>query len=117
MATVTERKRKRGRPVKSVKKEVRACVRFTHPEYFILIEKAAEAGVTPSSFLRQLAIHTQVKARLTEEQRQWVRKLIGMENNINQIAKVCHQDGAVKAMVYFQGIRGDLDLILKLFKE
>jgi len=116
MTTVTDRKRKAGRPAKTVKKEVRACVRFTRPEYFILKEKAAQAGVTPSSFLRQLAIRTQVKARLTEEQRQWVRKLIGMENNVNQIAKVCHQEGAFKAMVYFQGIRGEIDSILKLFR-
>ncbi|WP_431216285.1 plasmid mobilization protein [Puia sp. P3] len=79
-------------------------------------EKAAEAGVTPSSFLRQLAIHAHVKARLTEEQRQWVRKLIGMENNVNQIAKVCHQEGAIKGMVYFQGIRRDIDSILKKFR-
>jgi hypothetical protein len=116
MEPVTERKKKAGRPVKAVKKDVRACVRFTRPEYFIIKEKAAMAGMTTSFYMRKVAIHAQVIARLTEEERQIVRKLIGMENNINQIAKCCHQEGALKAMVYFQSYREHLDMLLKKLK-
>lgn len=116
METVTERKKKAGRPVKAVKKEVRACVRFTRPEYFIIKEKAARAGMTTSFYMRQVAIRAQVNTRLTDEERQFVRHLIGMSNNLNQIAKCCHQEGALKAMVYFQEYREQLDAILKKLK-
>ena len=113
METVTERKKKVGRPVKAVKKEVRACVRFTRPEYFIIKEKAANAGMTTSFYMREVAIHAQVTTQLTEEERQFVRQLIGMANNLNQLAKSCHQEGALKAMVYFQSYREHLDALLK----
>ena len=116
METVTARKKKAGRPVKAVKKEIRASVRFTRPEYFIVKEKARKAGMATSTYLRQLAIHAQVTSRLNEEERHFVRQLIGMANNINQIAKSCHQEGALKAMIYFQAYRGLLDDLLKKLK-
>ena len=45
MTTVSKTTKKAGRPTKAVKKEIRACVRFTRPEYFIVREKARQAGV------------------------------------------------------------------------
>ena len=67
METVSKRKIKRDRPSKDVKKEVRAAIRFSKAEYFIIKEKAARAGVKPSLYIRQTAIHALVKPRLTEE--------------------------------------------------
>src|ERR1700753_1797807 len=116
METVTASKKKTGRPVKAVKKEVRASVRFTRAEYFIVREKAGKAGMKTAPYLRQLAIHAQVTARLSDEERLFIRQLIGMANNLNQLAKSCHQEGAFKAMVYFQGYRGLLDDLLKKLK-
>jgi len=113
MTTVTERKKRAGRPTKSVKKELRATVRFTRPEYFIVTEKAAQAGLTPSAYLRQVAIQGRVMARLTDEDKQDIRTIVGMANNINQIAKCCHQEGAVKASLYFRSYRPIFDHFLK----
>jgi predicted DNA binding CopG/RHH family protein len=113
MTTVKERKKRAGRPAKTVKKDVRAAVRFTRPEYFILKEKAAKAGMTPSSYIRQIAIHALVSTRLTDEERHFVRQLIGMANNLNQLAKCCHQEGALKAMIYFRDFLKQLDALLK----
>ena len=113
METVSMKKKKAGRPAKTIKKEVRACVRFTRPEYFIVKEKAAKAGVSASVYIRQLAIYALITPRLTDEERQFVRQLIGMANNINQIAKCCHQEGALRAMMYFESFRAEVDSILK----
>ena len=88
-------------------------MRFTRPEYFILKEKAAKAGMTPSSYIRQIAIHALVSTRLTDEERHFVRQLIGMANNLNQLAKCCHQEGALKAMRYFRNFLEQLDALLK----
>ena len=116
METVRVKRKRAGRPAKAIKKEVRACVRFTRPEYFIIKEKAARAGTTASAYLRQVAIYATVSTRLTEEERQFVRQLIGMANNLNQLAKSCHQEGALRAMLYFENYRGHLDEILKKLK-
>jgi superfamily II helicase len=105
-----------GRPVKAIKKDVRACIRFTRPEYFIVKEKAGKVGMKPSAYLRQLAIHTIIISRLTDEEREFARMLVGMANNMNQIAKSCHQEGALRAMVYFESYRARLDEILRKLK-
>lgn len=117
METMTARKKKTGRPVKAVKKEIRASVRFTRPEYFIVKEKARKAGMPTSTYLRQLAMHAQVTSKLSNEERQIVRQLIGMANNLNQLAKICHQEGALRAMLYFENYRTHLDEILKKLKS
>lgn len=116
METMRLKKNKGGRPAKIVKKDIRAYIRFTRPEYFIVKEKAAKAGVIPSAYIRQVAINEVVKTRLTDEERHFVRQLIGMANNLNQLAKCCHQEGALRVMVYFESYRKHLDDILKKLK-
>ena len=117
METASMKKKKAGRPAKTIKKEVRACVRFSRPEYFIIREKAAKAGVNASDYIRQLAIYATISPRLTDEERQFVRQLIGMANNINQIAKCCHQEGALRAIMYFESIRAEIDSLLKKLRS
>ena len=56
METVKEKKRKAGRPEKAIKKEVRACIRFSKVEYFVVRQKASKAGLTASAYIRQIAI-------------------------------------------------------------
>jgi hypothetical protein len=115
MEPVRERTKKAGRPAKAVKKEVRACIRFTRPEYFIVKEKAAISGMKASAYIRQLAIYSNVTSRLTEEDRESVRQLIGIANNVNQLAKLCHQEGVLRGMVYFETFRPIVDVIIKKF--
>jgi hypothetical protein len=117
METVRTKRKKAGRPVKAVKKEVRACVRFTKTEYFIVREKASKAGLKASEYIRQITINGQVKNRLAEEERQFARQLIGMANNLNQLAKACHQEGLLQAMVYFETYRNHFDEILGKLKS
>ena len=117
METVNKKENKAGRPVKTIRKEVRACVRFTKYEYFIIKEKAAQAGVKASVYIRQTAIQSQIVSRLTDEQLQFVRQLIGMSANINQVAKVCHRDGLYEAMLYFENYQNAIDTILSILKQ
>jgi len=116
METVTKRRKKAGRPAKPIKREVRTCIRFTKPEHFIIKAKASTAGLKVAAYIRQVAIYAKVTTRLTEEERHFVRQLIGMANNLNQLAKSCHQEGALRAMLYFENYRKHLDEILKKLK-
>jgi len=117
MEDIKEKKKMAGRPAKAVKKEVRACIRFTRSEYFIVKEKATQAGLKPAAYMRETAIHATVKPRLTDEDRVIVRRLIGMDNNFNQVAKCCHQEGVLRAMAYFEQFKIVFDEILKWFKS
>ena len=115
METVRTKRKSSGRPLKAIKKEVRACVRFSHHEYFILKEKARQAGVNISEYLRQTAIQAEVISRLTTEELHFVRQLAGISNNMNQVAKVFNQQGLFEGMQYFENYRNQIDnLLLKL---
>jgi hypothetical protein len=86
-------KQKGGRPRKLVKKESATGVRFTKPEYFIVKHKAEKAGLKITAYIRQMAINGKVMQRLNEEERQFVRQLVGISNNLNQLTKKAHQAG------------------------
>jgi Bacterial mobilisation protein (MobC) len=117
MEAVKKNLRSPGRPVKAIKKDIRACIRLTRAEYFIIKHKASQAGVKPSVYLRQTAIQTRVSPRLTAEELQDVKHLIGMSNNINQVAKICHREGLFEALRYFENYRNRLDTLLSKLKS
>jgi len=116
METVRTKNKKAGRRTKNIKREVRAAVRFTKSEHFIVKEKAAIAGNTVSNYIRRVAINESIRTRLTEEERKLSKHLAGMSNNLNQIAKACHEEGMLKAMAYFQNYRNQIDALLVKLK-
>jgi hypothetical protein len=116
METVNEKKKKGGRPRKTVVRERTTGIRFSRTEHFIVREKARRAGLKLTTYIRQSAIEAHVQIRLTEEERMFVRQLIGFSNNLNQIAKACHEQGVLRAMAYFDGLRIQIDQLLKNLK-
>lgn len=96
-----------------MKKEKRVTIRFSRIEFFVVREKASTAGMSVAEYIRQVSINGQVMARLDTEDKKIIRQLVGMANNLNQLAKACHQEGIVQAMVYFEHYRGHIDDILK----
>src|SRR4051812_44540029 len=100
-----KKKRKAGRPAKNIKKEINASVRFSRSEYFIVKEKASNCGVSFSNYIRQASIYLKITPRLTDEERHLRRQLVGMANNMNQMAKACPQEGLFEAMVIFENYR------------
>ncbi len=78
METVKKKTKQAGRPAKIIKKEIRAAVRFSKTEYFIIRQKAAKAGMKVSAYVRQIAINGAVTTRLSEEERHFFRQLIGI---------------------------------------
>ena len=53
----------------------------------------AVAGKKPSHLLRELLLQGKVVAARTQEDRQQIRMLEGGCNNLNQLAKMAHQQG------------------------
>ena len=102
METVRMKKKKGGRPTKKLKRELRITARFSKLEHYILQQKAGKAGINVSEFLRQAAIAAKITGRLTEEERHIIRQLIGMANNLNQMAKVANREGMVSIRLLLQ---------------
>jgi predicted DNA binding CopG/RHH family protein len=113
MESVKTNSKKRGRPAKTIRKDVRACIRFSKIEYFIIRQKASRAGLKASAYLRDIAINGEVKLRISEEERQFIRQLIGMSNNLNQLTKNSYKEGMLKTMLQFEKYRNEFDVLLK----
>lgn len=80
---------KGGRPRKLAgeKKNYKVTVKMSSVEYYTLKSKAKDAGVSISEFVRNSIMKTPVVQRLTPEMNAEIRKLSGMANNLNQIAR------------------------------
>jgi hypothetical protein len=84
-----------GRP-KAVKGKARTktiSTRLTLAEWKTIMKRITNAGKKPSHFLRELLLYGKVVAARTQEDRQQIRMLEGGCNNLNQLAKMAHQQG------------------------
>lgn len=102
-----------GRPVKTLKRDIIIRVRLDKQEEFILRQKAGAAGQTLSHYIRQEAITGKVLARLTADERDKIRKLVGMCTNLNQLAKEARKAGMIHTALTFETYRQFFDDILK----
>lgn len=112
-----QKKRKGGRPLAPVKRQKIISVRFTKTEHFIASQKADKAKLSLSDYIRESAIHAFVKARFSEEDRHFYRQFTGLANNINQMAKLAHQEGLLSALFRFEKELSMIDEALKRFKK
>lgn len=70
-----------------------------------------------TAYIRLMAIEGKVLARLTETEKQQLKMLVGIANNINQMAKKAHREGLLKALLFFEKIRNELDQILNRIRH
>lgn len=108
-------KHKGGRPRKAVNRTV-TSLRLTKVEYYVIKSNATKAGLRVTAYIRQMAINGKVTARLNEEERQFVRELVGISNNLNQLTKKGHQEGLLTAVLMFEKYRNMIDELLEKFK-
>lgn len=84
-----------GRPKKAAteKLKYRTTVKMATEDYYLLKSKARAAGVSASEFIRGCIREGGVKERLSKEHGDLVRKLCGMANNLNQLARKANAEG------------------------
>ena len=81
-------KRSKGRPSKAEQgKSERLTSRFTAEEYAALTTKAAVAGLKITQLGRELILKGTVTNLFSSEEQADKKQLIGLSNNLNQIAK------------------------------
>ncbi len=112
-----QEKHRGGRPTKAIKREAATGVRFTKAEYFIVKQKATKAGYKPTQYIRQMAINGKIIARLSQEEKQFIRQLIGMANNFNQLTKLAHKEKMLTAILHFERYRNEMDRLLKQLRH
>lgn len=104
-----------GRPKQAIIQEKFVGFFMTNKQYFIVRQKADEAGVNISDYMRQVAIYGQVKARWSEEERTIFKGLVGIANDINQLVVLAKKAGMSDEMLYFMKYRDKMDKIINRF--
>lgn len=56
-------------------------------------EKAEKSGLKITQYAREAALKREIKSRFTLEELDLMRKLSGMANNLNQVAKRANKSG------------------------
>jgi hypothetical protein len=90
----------KGRPAKEEKKLVRSInLKLTEDDYKAIAQRSASVGMKPTQYARQMTLNGSIKSRYTKEELDLRRKIAGMANNINQVARVANRDGFANAVV------------------
>jgi hypothetical protein len=110
---ITSMGNKTGRPPKAIKQEKFIGYFVTHAQHFIIRQKAEEARVNISDYMRQMAIYGQVKPRWSEEEREWFKKLVGMSNDLHRLVEIAQKEGPLTAMLHFVAYRDLIDAAIK----
>jgi selenophosphate synthase len=113
----SEKRHAGGRPKKVIKRESATGVRFTKAESFVVKQKALKAGMRVTNYIREMALNGSVTARTNEEERHFIRQLIGISNNLNQLTKKAHQEGLLIAVMHFEKYRNIIDELLEKLKR
>lgn len=109
-----ERTSKGGRPVKGVteKLKYRITVKMATEDYYLLKSKAKSAGVSASEFIRGCITQGGVKERLSKEHGDLIRKLCGMANNLNQLARKANAEGYTSVLIPCRTLMIEIDNLL-----
>lgn len=109
-----ERTNKGGRPIKGIaeKLKYRITVKMATEDYYLLKSKAKSAGVSASEFVRGCITEGGVKERLSKEHGDLIRKLCGMANNLNQLARKANAEGYVSVFVPCRTLMIEIDYLV-----
>lgn len=90
-----DKTRPRGRPkasgIRKLSKSV--TVKFSRIDYERLLHRSRQANRTLAEFIREAAFEARIVARHSTEEAAVIRNLVGMANNLNQLARLSHQTG------------------------
>ena len=117
ISEVIKIKHKGGGPKKVVRREIIKGIRFTKAEYYVIKQKASKAGIKVCFYIREMALQGKIISRLEEEERLFVRQLIGMANNLNQLTKKGHQEGLLTSVLMFEKYKKLIDELLEKIKR
>lgn len=85
---------KRGRPTKEKTKLTTSInLKLTEEDFNSVKEKAAKFGMKATQYAREMTLKGSIKSRFTLEELDLMRKVSGMANNLNQIAKQANKSG------------------------
>jgi hypothetical protein len=110
---------KGGRPKKGTAEKLKYKVSFflQTGNYYALKSDAKAARLSIAEVARRAVKGRRIVPRFTPEQAGWMRNLVGMGNNLNQLTKLAHQAGYHENASQNRQVAGEISRTLKLFRD
>ena len=110
---------KGGRPSKKTHEKLKyqICLKLNTEEEFRLRALCKEANLSKQDYIRQCIVYSVVVQRMTPEIADLIRKLAGMANNLNQIAKKANQMGYVEIRTEYLYLAENIDIVINQLKK
>jgi hypothetical protein len=110
---------KGGRPKKGAAEKLKYKVSFflQTGDYYTLITDAKASRLSIAEVARHAVIGRRIVPRFTPEQAGWMRNLIGMGNNLNQLTKLAHQAGYTENATQNRRVADEISQTLKLLRD
>jgi len=107
----TAKNKRGGRPKldASKKRKYRVSVNLCTEDFYPLKRKVNDAGISLSEFARLAIIGCKIWQRFTSEQMDCIRKISGMANNLNQIARKANAAGYTDARTEYLYLAEKID--------
>ncbi|GHT30627.1 mobilization protein [Bacteroidia bacterium] len=111
--------KKGGRPKISPaeKLKYKIPVRLCTEDFYNLQAKAKAAGMTKTELARRAITGCTIHQRLTPEQMDYIRKLSGMGNNLNQIARKANAEGYTNVRSEYLYLADKIDNVLNTMDD
>ncbi len=111
--------KKGGRPTKELgeKRTYMVSVKMDSREYFSLKTKAKSARISRSDFIRQCIAGSKIYPRLTPKLNDYIRKLSGMGNNLNQIARRANAEGYTSTRHEYLYLADKIDNVIEMIED
>jgi Bacterial mobilisation protein (MobC). len=108
-----------GRPTKELgeKRSYMVSIKLDTREYYSLKVKANSAGISRSEYIRQCIVGSVICPRLTPEMNDYIRKLSGMGNNLNQIARRANAEGYTNARNEYFYLADKIDKVIEMIED
>ena len=114
-----DKTRPRGRPkasgIRKLSKSV--TVKFSRIDYERLLHRSRQANRTLAEFIREAAFEASIVARHSTEEAAVIRNLVGMANNLNQLARLSHQTGFYRTRNAVMELLEKLKVIMNEYKK
>jgi len=100
-----------ARPTKAIKRSKQYTVRLTLVESKWIQREARRHGLSISDYMRRRSLTHRLKPRLSEEEQDHYRKLVGMANNLNQLTRAVHNNEALPSQIVktLEGVNSALE--------
>lgn len=106
---------KGGRPIKgySEKRTRQVNFKLSIEEHLLLKNKARQSGLVINDFVRKCISNCTVLQRLTVDQLEYLKQLMGMANNINQITRKANTHGFEPVIEEYLYLANRIDSLIK----